>query len=115
MAEIYANPDKLIRDYGKLSPENKGKAARYIKNLLRLQRAEQGIEIDLHLLHVPAAVENGDEIRCSFCKNPQEKAFRLIAADDYDRGVYICDECARLCNEILDEETGKMEGADATH
>ena len=38
--------------------------------------------------------------RCSFCGKPQEAVHRLVAGP----GVYICDECVELCNEILDEE-----------
>ncbi len=42
----------------------------------------------------------GREICCSFCSKPQEQAGRLIAGP----GVYICDDCVRLCMSILDEE-----------
>src|ERR1700730_13451404 len=38
--------------------------------------------------------------RCSFCSKTQEQVRKLIAAP----GVYICDECVDLCNDILDEE-----------
>jgi ATP-dependent Clp protease ATP-binding subunit ClpX len=38
--------------------------------------------------------------KCSFCGKTQEQVRKLIAAP----GVYICDECVDLCNEILDEE-----------
>ena len=34
---------------------------------------------------------------CSFCGKDQDQAHRLIAGP----GVFICDECIRLCNEIL--------------
>ncbi len=39
-------------------------------------------------------------LKCSFCGKPQEQVRKLIAGP----GVYICDECVDLCNEILDEE-----------
>jgi len=39
--------------------------------------------------------------RCSFCHRDQEEVNRLIAGPD---GVYICDECVELCQEILREE-----------
>jgi ATP-dependent Clp protease ATP-binding subunit ClpX len=39
-------------------------------------------------------------LKCSFCGKSQEKVRKLIAGP----GVYICDECVELCNEILDEE-----------
>jgi ATP-dependent Clp protease ATP-binding subunit ClpX len=41
------------------------------------------------------------EPRCSFCKRNQEEVNRLIAGPDE---VYICDECVKLCQEILEEE-----------
>lgn len=45
----------------------------------------------------------GDEkgqLKCSFCGKAQEQVKRLIAGP----GVYICDECIELCNEIIEEE-----------
>lgn len=46
----------------------------------------------------------GDEreghLRCSFCGKGQKEVKRLVAGP----GVYICDECIDLCNEIIDEE-----------
>jgi ATP-dependent protease Clp ATPase subunit len=38
---------------------------------------------------------------CSFCGKNQEQVLRLIAGPG---GIYICDECIDLCNEILEEE-----------
>lgn len=45
----------------------------------------------------------GDEkgqLKCSFCGKQQEQVKKLIAGP----GVYICDECIELCNEIIEEE-----------
>jgi ATP-dependent Clp protease ATP-binding subunit ClpX len=42
------------------------------------------------------------QLRCSFCGKAQEQVRRLIAGP----GVYICDECIELCNEIIEEESG---------
>lgn len=39
-------------------------------------------------------------LKCSFCGKSQEQVRKLIAGP----GVYICDECVDLCNEILDDE-----------
>ena len=39
-------------------------------------------------------------LKCSFCGKSQEQVRKLIAGP----GVYICDECVELCNEILNEE-----------
>lgn len=40
------------------------------------------------------------QLRCSFCRKTQDKVRRLIAGP----GVYICDECIDVCNDLLDEE-----------
>jgi len=37
-------------------------------------------------------------IACSFCAKPEHEVSKIIAGP----GIYICDECVRLCNEILD-------------
>jgi len=44
--------------------------------------------------------EKPKEVFCSFCAKSQEIVKKLIAGPE----VYICDECIKLCNEILDEE-----------
>ncbi|NLG80593.1 MAG: ATP-dependent Clp protease ATP-binding subunit ClpX [Firmicutes bacterium] len=48
----------------------------------------------------------GDEkgqLKCSFCGKAQDQVKKLIAGP----GVYICDECIELCNEIIEEELGE--------
>ncbi len=45
-------------------------------------------------------------LKCSFCGKSQEQVRKLIAGP----GVYICDECIDLCNEILDEELADGHG-----
>jgi len=44
--------------------------------------------------------EGGDLLKCSFCGKSQKQVKKLIAGP----GVYICDECIDLCNEIIEEE-----------
>jgi len=44
--------------------------------------------------------ESGDLLKCSFCGKSQKQVKKLIAGP----GVYICDECIDLCNEIIEEE-----------
>ncbi len=46
-------------------------------------------------------------LKCSFCGKSQEQVRKLIAGP----GVYICDECIDLCNEILDEELVDGQGS----
>ncbi len=53
----------------------------------------------------------GDEkgqLKCSFCGKMQEQVKKLIAGP----GVYICDECIELCNEIIEEEFTEEEGVE---
>ena len=47
--------------------------------------------------------ESVDLLKCSFCGKSQKQVKKLIAGP----GVYICDECIELCNEIVDEELGE--------
>jgi ATP-dependent Clp protease ATP-binding subunit ClpX len=49
---------------------------------------------------MPATKNYDSHLKCSFCGKSQEQVRKLIAGP----GVYICDECVELCNEILDEE-----------
>lgn len=44
--------------------------------------------------------ETNEQLLCSFCGKSQRQVKKLIAGP----GVYICDECIDLCNEIIDEE-----------
>ncbi len=44
-------------------------------------------------------------LRCSFCGKSQKEVKKLIAGP----GVYICDECIELCNDIIDEEKEREE------
>ncbi|MBM9459377.1 ATP-dependent Clp protease ATP-binding subunit ClpX [Nocardioides sp. zg-536] len=50
--------------------------------------------------------DGGDLLKCSFCGKSQKQVKKLIAGP----GVYICDECIDLCNEIIEEELA--EGSD---
>ncbi len=45
------------------------------------------------------------QLKCSFCGKTQDQVRKLVAGP----GVYICDECIELCNEIVEEELGDDE------
>ena len=49
--------------------------------------------------------ENSELLKCSFCGKSQRQVKKLIAGP----GVYICDECIELCNEIIEEELSTNE------
>lgn len=53
--------------------------------------------------------ESTDLLKCSFCGKSQKQVRKLIAGP----GVYICDECIELCNEIIDEELAEVADLDA--
>ena len=55
--------------------------------------------------------ESADLLKCSFCGKSQKQVQQLIAGP----GVYICDECVELCNEIIEErlaEAGETEAGE---
>ncbi|AVM64869.1 MULTISPECIES: ATP-dependent Clp protease ATP-binding subunit ClpX [Dietzia] len=51
--------------------------------------------------------ESGDLLKCSFCGKSQKQVKKLIAGP----GVYICDECIELCNEIIESEVDESQEA----
>ena len=51
-------------------------------------------------LTVARPTDSNEQLLCSFCGKSQRQVKKLIAGP----GVYICDECIDLCNEIIDEE-----------
>jgi ATP-dependent Clp protease ATP-binding subunit ClpX len=52
-----------------------------------------------------AKYEGSELLKCSFCGKSQKQVKKLIAGP----GVYICDECIELCNEIIEEELADTE------
>lgn len=45
------------------------------------------------------------QVRCSFCGKAQDEVHRVIAGP----GVYICNECVELCQEIIEEDSGNIQ------
>ena len=54
--------------------------------------------------------DSGDLLKCSFCGKTQKQVRKLIAGG----GVYICDECIELCNEIIEEEFAEAAQSELT-
>jgi ATP-dependent Clp protease ATP-binding subunit ClpX len=52
-----------------------------------------------------------DLLKCSFCGKSQKQVKKLIAGP----GVYICDECIELCNEIIEEELAESSDINFEH
>jgi ATP-dependent Clp protease ATP-binding subunit ClpX len=59
-----------------------------------------GLDLPERILIVARVGDGGDLLKCSFCGKSQKQVKKLIAGP----GVYICDECIDLCNEIIEEE-----------
>src|SRR4051794_18747825 len=66
----------------------------------RAQRRRRPSEPDRDEVEVARIGDGGDLLKCSFCGKSQKQVKKLIAGP----GVYICDECIDLCNEIIEEE-----------
>ena len=54
--------------------------------------------------------ESADLLKCSFCGKSQKQVQQLIAGP----GVYICDECVELCNEIIEERLAEAGAEEAS-
>ena len=54
--------------------------------------------------------DSSDLLKCSFCGKSQKQVRKLIAGG----GVYICDECIELCNEIIEEELAGAQAQEAS-
>ncbi len=53
-----------------------------------------------------AGKRSDEKIRCSFCKKSQDQVRKMIAGPD---GLFICDECVEVCNDIVSEELEEFE------
>jgi len=102
MSERYDSPEALVRDYSRLNTEYQKKADKYIRNLVRLQRAENGEKAQIDRIERKFKKENKDAgYICNFCGRPEAQAHRMIMGPDK---VVICDECVKLCEEIMSEK-----------
>lgn len=54
-----------------------------------------------------AAGTAAHQVNCSFCAKPSSAVVKVIAGP----GVYICNECIQLCNDILKEEEEEQEAS----
>ncbi len=100
---VYENENAFVADYVRLTDEYKVKVGRYIKNLLKLQRAELGVTAKLHTLDLKRKRENANATAgyvCNFCGKSEDEVFRMLVGQDKS---CICDECANICREVLEE------------
>lgn len=99
MADYYVSEDAFLADYRKLTPAYQDKVGRYTRKLLQIQRAEQNLTAEIHHIEWKRKSDGRDGIKCSFCGKHQDDCERIIAGPQ----VLICDECARLCGQVLDD------------
>jgi ATP-dependent Clp protease ATP-binding subunit ClpX len=59
--------------------------------------------VELCEIIIPEFGDEKGQLKCSFCGKLQDQVKKLVAGP----GVYICDECIELCNEIIEEELGE--------
>ena len=107
---------KIEKMVDQLWDENIHRVELYLDKVLKLQRAERrlngelnGMITTLHRLDpVMAKSLRAEGFNCSFCGKHQDDTKLLIAA----KGVFICDECVGLCNEILAERKAEEDSQD---
>ena len=87
-----------------LNHQNKQRVDNFLSDLLVVQKGEQKLEAQEFPVRVEARKLNGG-IRCNYCGKPQSICERLIAGNN----SYICDECVKLCAEILQDERYKKD------
>ena len=113
MTPVYKTTDALLSDYNSLPEIEQNRVGKYLKNLVRIQKASRALnfadkqvqrELNKHITPYAGGYSELDDISCSFCGKPIDEAKKIIAGL---LGIYICDECVGLCNEILEEEIGK--------
>src|SRR6201999_1496752 len=66
----------------------------------KLQGPAAPTDIPSGEINLARPTDSNEQLLCSFCGKSQRQVKKLIAGP----GVYICDECIDLCNEIIDEE-----------
>lgn len=95
----HTSGSRIASIYETLSPVDKLSVSDFLEALERktkIQReAEKAVELDPSKVH------------CSFCGKTSDEVKKMIAGPN---GVYICDECIGICDEILKEDTSPQEG-----
>ena len=95
--------EKLIQDIAYLNPEDWRKVRLYVTKLRQLERMDAKVKYAVETIKTATGTQfgyNDREIRCDFCGKYREQVQKMVSGP----GVYICDECISLCNEIIEEE-----------
>lgn len=94
---------KLVLSPGPISSDDLTYAIAAFENSVQYKLATSGIKCDVN---DQSALEDSTESWCTFCGKGEANVKQLIAG----AGVFICDGCIRICNEILEEKTKNLEG-----
>ena len=86
-----------------LNNQNKQRAERFVTDLLIVQGGEQKLTSQEFPVRAEANKLTGDQ-RCSFCGKPSSICDHLIVGNN----SYICDDCVKLCAELLHDLSSKM-------
>ena len=87
-----------------LNHRNKQRVERFVGDLLVVQDGVQKVESQEFPVRTEAKKLTGG-IRCSFCGKPQNLCDHIIAGNN----SYICDECVKICTEVLQDERYKKD------
>lgn len=105
MADRYFSDNEFLADYRKLGKDFQARVDHYMRKLLQIQRAEQKVTAEISHIEWKRRTDIRDGIKCSFCGKHQDDCERIIAGPN----VFICDECARLCGQVLEELEAEKE------
>lgn len=100
-SETVQRREEMTNIFRQLEPTGQAFALRYAEKLLELQKLDE----------IASRVEQNrasEKEACSFCGKEKEGVSRLLAGP---AGVYICEDCVKLCSELLadDEKAGANE------
>lgn len=104
---------RIASIYETLSPVDKVSVSDFVKALEVKTKIQREIERLTSMNDVPAQNQEAEKkhdwhsLRCSFCGKTSDEVKKMIAGPN---GVYICDECIGICDEILKEDTSPQEG-----
>lgn len=105
MESSYFNNEPFSADYLKLTDENRKKVMEFVKMVLRLQQYEENAVPESYTIEQKFRRTGEKGIRCSFCGKSQFDAVSMI----FGAEGCICDECARICGQVLDASEAARE------
>ena len=101
----YVDEEKFAEKYRYMSKDDQRAVQRYLDKLNSVRRMEQRLNreerrVFFELVKDQSYTPENPPLSCSFCGKFTTEVDKMIAGP----GVYICNECVELCDEILEEE-----------